>query len=156
MTNQLILWGVLILPWVTLFFMKKEDVKRYMPVGLFAVFTSALILEIGMTLKWWVYYETAYPLRNISYLYGTIPVFTMWIFKFAYGRFWLFLFSDLLLNIFYTYVFEYYFLGSRKIIEFLNMSPLLDVIATTILGVIIYGYQRWQEGIFKSTNKKYE
>ncbi len=156
MNNQLILWGVFILPWVTLFFMKKEDVKRYMPVGLFAVFTSAIILEMGVTLKWWVYYETAYPLRNISYLYGAIPVFTMWIFKFTYGRFWLFLCSDLILNIFYTYVFEYYFLGRRNIIEFLNMSPMLDVIATTILGVIIYGFQMWQEEIFIRTNKKIE
>jgi len=29
MSNQLILWGMLTAPWLTLFFMKKEDIKRY-------------------------------------------------------------------------------------------------------------------------------
>lgn len=148
MNNQIILWCIFILPWFTLFFMKKEDIKRYMPVGLFAIFTSAIILEIGHTLRWWVYNETAYPLRNISYLYGAIPVATMWLFKFTYGKFWLYVGADFLLNLIYTLLFEYYFLGRRGIIEFERVSPMLDVFATSALGIIIYGFHMWQEGIF--------
>ncbi len=34
MSNQILLWSVLILPWLTLFFMKKEDIKRLMPASL--------------------------------------------------------------------------------------------------------------------------
>ncbi|NQD65018.1 hypothetical protein HP456_03700 [Bacillus haikouensis] len=101
MSNQMILWSIFIVPWFTLFLMKKEDVKRYMPVGLFAIFTSALILEAGVSLEWWKYNETAFPLQNISYLYGAIPVATMWIIKFTYGRFWLFVVADFLLNLLY-------------------------------------------------------
>jgi len=152
MSNQLVLWGVFILPWFTLLFMKKEDVKRYMPVGLFAVFTSAIILEAGETWRWWTYHETAYPLRNISYLYGAIPVATMWIMKLLYGKFWLYVICDFLLNLVYTYGFEKYFLGSRNIIEFQNMTPWIDVIVTTALGVLMYGYHAWQQEIFKSTH----
>jgi hypothetical protein len=156
MNNQLILWCVFILPWFTLFFMKKEDVKRYMPVGLFAVFTSAIILETGVTMKWWAYNETAYPLQNISYLYGAIPVSTMWIIKLTYGRFWLFVGCDFFLNLFYTYVFESYFLGSRDIIQFIKISPMQDVVATSALGIIIYLFHMWQKGIFirKRTEEK--
>jgi len=149
MYNQLILWSVFVLPWFTLFLMKKQDIKRYMPVGLFAVFTSAIILETGETLKWWIYHETAYPLRNISYLYGAIPVSTMWLLKFLHGRFWLFVVCDLLLNLFYTLVFENYFLGGRKIIQFVKMTPMVDVLATSALGIVIYGFHVWQAGIFK-------
>ena len=149
MYNQLILWGVFVLPWFTLLLMKNKDIKRYMPVGLFAIFSSAIILEIGETLQWWVYNETAYPLQNISYLYGAIPVATMWIMKFLYGRFWMYVVCDFLLNLFYTFVFEEYFLGSRDIIKFVNMTPFVDVLATTALGIVIYGFHAWQEEIFK-------
>lgn len=141
--NQLILWSVFVLPWITLIFMKKSDIKRYLPVGLFAVLTSAIILEVGETLQWWAYYETAYPLQNISYLYGAIPVSTMWIIKFLQGRFWLYVVCDFLLNLFYTLVFEYYFLGSRGIMQFIKMSPMLDVLATSALGILIYGFHVW-------------
>ncbi|WP_371363654.1 hypothetical protein SRRS_45310 [Sporomusa rhizae] len=55
---------------------------------------------------------------------------------------------DFLLNLLYTLGFEYYFLGSRGVIQFQNVSAMLDVFMTTALGVIIYAYQIWQEGIF--------
>jgi hypothetical protein len=148
MSNQMILWSIFIVPWLTLFLMKKEDVKRYMPVGLFAIFTSALILEAGVSLEWWKYNETAFPLQNISYLYGAIPVATMWIIKFTYGRFWLFVVADFLLNLFYTFVFENYLLGNRNIIQFIKINPMEDVIMTSMLGILIYGFHMWQEDIF--------
>jgi hypothetical protein len=66
-----------ILPWFTLFFMKRDDIKRYMTVALFATITSILIVEIGDTLRWWVVKETANPLHSLSYLYETNPVITM-------------------------------------------------------------------------------
>jgi hypothetical protein len=112
--------------------MKKEDIKRFMPVGLFATVTSAMILEMGITLGWWAYPVKLFPLQNVPYLYGPIPVATMWLLKFTYGRFWL----------------EDYFLGSRGVIQFLSVSPMLDVFMTSALGIVIYGYQVWQESIF--------
>ncbi len=148
MSNQAILSAILILSWLSLLFMKKEDIKRFMPVGLFATVTSAMILEAGITLGWWAYPVKLFPLQNIPYLYGPIPVATMWLLKFTYGRFWLYVGVDLLLNLFYTLLFEDYFLGSRGVIQFLSVSPMLDVFMTSALGVIIYAYQVWQEGIF--------
>lgn len=148
MSNQAILLAVFIFSWLTLLFMKKEDIKRFMPVGLFATVTSAIILEAGITFGWWVYPVKLYPLQNVPYLYGPIPVATIWLFKYTYGRFWLYIGADFLLNLFYTLVFEDYFLGNRGAIQFQNVSPMLDVFMTSALGVIIYAYQIWQEGIF--------
>lgn len=148
MSNQTILLAIFILSWLTLLFMKKADIKRFMPVGLFATVTSAIILEAGITFGWWVYPVKLYPLQNVPYLYGPIPVATMWLFKFTYGRFWLYIGADFLLNLFYTLGFESYFLGNRGAIQFQNVSPMLDVFMTSALGVIIYAYQIWQEGIF--------
>lgn len=148
MSNQGILLAVFVLSWLTLLFMKKADIKRFMPVGLFATVTSAIILEAGITFGWWVYPVKLYPLQNVPYLYGPIPVATMWLFKYTYGRFWLYIGADFLLNLFYTLVFENHFLGNRGVIQFQNVSPMLDVFMTSALGVIIYAYQIWQEGVF--------
>lgn len=87
MSNQTILSSIFILSWLSLLFMKKADIKRFLPVGLFATVTSAMILEVGITLGWWVYPVKLYPLQNVPYLYGPIPVSTMWLFKFTYGKF---------------------------------------------------------------------
>lgn len=148
MSNQTILSSIFVLSWLSLLFMKKEDIKRFFPVGLFATVTSAMILEAGITFGWWVYPVKLYPLQSVPYLYGPIPVATMWLFKFTYGRFWLYIGADFLLNLLYTLVFEYYFLGNRGVIQFQNVSPMQDVFMTSALGVIIYAYQIWQEGIF--------
>ncbi|WP_371363653.1 hypothetical protein [Sporomusa rhizae] len=43
MSNQTILSSIFILSWLSLLFMKKEDIKRFFPVGLFATVTSAMI-----------------------------------------------------------------------------------------------------------------
>lgn len=148
MSNQVILAAIVILSWLSLIFMKKEDIKQFMPAALFATVTSALILETGITLGWWAYPVRLFPLQNVPYLYGPIPVATMWLLKFTYGRFWLYIGADLLLNLFYTLLFEDYFLGSRGVVQFLRVSPMLDVFMTSVLGIVIYGYQVWQESIF--------
>ncbi len=148
MNNQVILAAIVILSWLSLLFMRKEDIKRFMPVGLFATVTSAMILETGITLGWWAYPVKLFPFQNVPYLYGPIPVATLWLLKFTYGRFWLYVGIDLLLNLFYTLAFEDYFLGSRGVIQFLSVSPMLDVFMTSALGIVIYGYQVWQESIF--------
>jgi tellurite resistance protein TehA-like permease len=55
MSNQALLWSILILPWLTLFFMPNDSIKRWMPVALFSALTSVLAVELGENLGWFVY-----------------------------------------------------------------------------------------------------
>lgn len=148
MNNQVILWSMFILPWFSLFFTKMDDIKRYMPVALFATITSILIAEIGDTLKWWTFMETAYPLHNMSYIYGLNPVSLIWIMKFTYRRFWLFIIADAILNVGFAYLLLGYFLHSRGIFSYITLTPFHVFLITTIHGIISYGYHLWQEGVF--------
>lgn len=148
MSNQTMLSSLFILSWLSLLFMNKADIKRFLPVGLFATVMSAMILEAGITLGWWVYPVKLYPFQNIPYLYGPIPVSTMWIFKYTYGKFWMYIILDFILNLFYTFAFEEYFLGNRGVMQFQSVSPLLDVFITSVLGIAVYAYQIWQEDLF--------
>jgi hypothetical protein len=128
--------------------MKRDDIKRYMSVALFATITSILVVEIGDTLKWWVVKETAYPLHNMSYLYGTNPILSMWILNFTYRRFWLFMIADAVLNLGFAYPILDVFLNNRGIFSYINATPLQAFLILTVHGILIYGYQTWQESIY--------
>jgi len=154
LSNQVILWSMLVMPWLTLVFMKKDDIKRFMPVALFSAITSILVVEAGENLGWFIYGEAAYPLRTHSYIiFGLNIVTTMWLFRFIYGRFWIYLVIDTVLNFGFIYLFHVYFLGSRGLFQEVGITPLLNALITTIDGVLVYGYQMWQEGIFVRSEK---
>jgi hypothetical protein len=156
MNNQLILWAIFILPYFTLFFMKKEDIKRFMPVGLLVAVMSVLIEETLQTLGIVALQETAYPLRSNTHMFGLNVVLTMWIFKFTYKIFWLYLGTEVILNLGFAFLYFGYFLKMRGIQVPLSGSPGpgLYVIITTIHSIILYRYQMWQEGIFAEPYKK--
>ncbi|VBB06488.1 Hypothetical protein LUCI_1721 [Lucifera butyrica] len=148
MSNQVILWSMLLTPFLTLFFMKKEDVKRYMPVGLFSAVTSAIIGDVGVTLGFWVHRETAYPLHSLMpFDIGLNLVLTMWVFIFTYRRFWMYMITNAILDIgFDFFLFQYYF-PSRDIFNLVGISPFQSYLITLGHALVIYGYQMWQEGI---------
>jgi len=64
-SNQVLLWGTLIVPWLSLFFMPKEEVKRYIAAGLLATLLSIIVTETGIRHRWWAILETTYPFAVI-------------------------------------------------------------------------------------------
>lgn len=149
MNNQILLWGMLLLPWLTLFFMPKKSIKRWMPVALFSALTSVLAAELGKNLGWFIYKDAAYPLSTSSYvIFGLNIVTTVWLFYFLYGRFWQYLAIDTALNFGFIYLFHVYFLGGRGLFYEAGITPFLNALIVTFAGVLAYGYQMWQEEIF--------
>ncbi|WP_245867927.1 hypothetical protein SPSIL_009940 [Sporomusa silvacetica DSM 10669] len=153
MSNQVILWTMLILPWITLFFMKKEDIKRFMPVGLLTAVTSAIIVESGITLRLWETQETIYPLNQMMpYVYGLSPVLSMWIMKYTYGRFVIYMVTNIILDIGFSYIFLPS-LDNRGIFHFVRATPLVAYLPTIPHTAVLYAYQIWQEGIYVRTER---
>lgn len=148
MSNQTLLWLILILPWLTLSFMPKENIKKWMPVALFSALTSVLAVELGVNLGWFIYGEAAYPLGIPSYIiFGLNIVVTIWLFHFLYGRFWRFIVIDTILNFGFIYLFHVYFLGSRGLFQEVGITPFVNTLIVTFDGVLAYGYQMWQEEV---------
>jgi len=145
MSNQYILWSMLFLPWVTLFFMKKEDIKRLMPIALLASITSMIIVEVGATFKLWTSKETLFPLSHtFTYHLGLAPVATIWLFKFTYKNFWRYVAVDAIYNLGFAFVFTPW-LAVRGIRENLQVTSLILFFIVTIHGLLVYAYQMWQE-----------
>ncbi|HBS58373.1 MAG TPA: hypothetical protein DEA44_03805 [Firmicutes bacterium] len=155
MGNQVLLWAMLVLPWLTLFFMPGKSIKRWMPVALFSALTSVLAVELGENMGWFVYGEAAYPLNTPSYIiFGLNIVTTMWLFHFLYGLFWRYVVIDTILNFVFIYLFHVYFLGGRGLFHEVGLTPLQNALIVTFDGILAYGYQVWQEGIFARSASK--
>lgn len=145
MSNTVLLWLMFIAAWLTLFFMKKEEIKRWFPVALAAIVTTTIIHDAGTALGLWATTQTIFPFNEmLPYYYGTMPVLTMWVFKFTYGRFWIYMLANLILDIGFNFFLLSYFLPIRGIFEF-HIHPLYSLPITLGHAVILYIYQVWQD-----------
>lgn len=144
MSNQVILWSMLILPWTTLFFFDKNDLRRFMPVAMLSIVITSILMETGITLGWWQVKQTLYPLnQTLPYIYGLAPVVTLWLFKYTYKRFSRYLAVDTFINLFFAYLFTPW-LESRGIKDF-NTGSLSLFLILTAITILLYIYQMWQE-----------
>ena len=127
--------------------MNKKEVKHWMPVAMVALVLTIIIHDVGTTLGFWATRESTFPFYQLTpYFFGTMPVLTIWVFKFTYGRFLTYMVTNLILDIGFNFFLLNYFLPSRDIINF-NISPFLSLPITLIHAVVIYGYQMWQDNV---------
>ena len=160
MSNQAIVWSMLIPPWLTLFFMKREEIKRWMPAALFVMVTTTIIHEVGFTWGIWETYENTYPLGHmISFTYGALPVGSMWILKYTYGRFWLYTAVQLGGSLMLVFVVQpwLHIRGIFVYIDHNNVLAGIGAFSTTVVHfLLVYLYQMWQdEGLVLPERKRF-
>ncbi|RAU92818.1 hypothetical protein [Paenibacillus sp. YN15] len=147
--TKLLLWAGLIVPWFSLFFMKRQDVKRFMPATLLAMLIMAMISEAAYTFNWWVIQEYIVPWGYItltSLLFGPFLVGSLWIFRLSYHKWWLFFLTNLIIDSIFAFGLSPWFLDGwlytmRRIN---NAGAFLLMFGTAI---VIYLYQRWQDEV---------
>lgn len=146
MSNATLMWSMLFIPWFTLLFMKREEVRRWFPVSMAAVILTHIINDFGVTLGFWELKESFPPFKYLQpYFYGAMPVLTIWVFKFTYDRFWLYMLANTILDIGFNFLLLDYILPSRGIIGF-YILPLYSLPITLVHAAAIYLYQKWQDG----------
>jgi len=153
-SNQVLSWFLFIVPWLSLLFMPKEDIKRWMPAALFIMATNTIIMDVGFTVQMWEMRETVFPFHDqLPMAYGGLPIATMWILKFTYGRFWLYALVELILSFVFAYIVQPW-MSSRGIWVWINATSLKLLLTAIPHFISIYLYQMWQEGIFTHHTEK--
>ena len=145
-----IMWILLVLPWASLLFLDKTKIRKYMPVALFATVISTLVNQIAFANNWWSFasmfgWDKIIPVYKV---YGVFLVGTLWIFALTFGKFWLFLIVNFLVDLFFSFVYGKV-LTKFGISTSGNLSVVQDLILMTAQGILLYGYQMWQEKIFR-------
>ncbi|MGV3266816.1 hypothetical protein [Cytobacillus pseudoceanisediminis] len=157
MLSKVVLWTILIAPWFTLFFLKREDIKRFMPVAILAAFLMVLYNLIAHNQKHWIIKESILPWLKPSFASGILGAFlivTIWIFYFTYGKFWIYFVTNIVLDFMFA-IFPVHFILQEKlkIYQLINITPWGRLCIFITLSIVIYGYHYWLEEVFKSTYK---
>lgn len=148
MTNETLLWASFIISWLSLLFLKNEDVRRYMPVALFAGIMTTIVMEFGIVLGWWLPIEDVFPFLHMSvFSYGAYLAGTIWIFKYTYGHIGRYLVTNAIIDFVLTFGLTKWFvqLGLFEV----YMPAYQRLLISIFLAVLLYGYQMWQSGELK-------
>ncbi|MBN8192646.1 hypothetical protein JI667_10810 [Bacillus sp. NTK074B] len=156
MSVKIILWLILIIPWLSLFLLNRKNVKRFMPVGIFASFLMVLYNLIAYNLEHWVINVSIIPALNPAFVSGVLGAFlvvTIWIFTYTFGHFWKYLLVNVIADfIFAVYPFHYILQDVLGVYQLIGISSLGRWCLFVILSVFIYGYQLWQEEVLYPGN----
>ncbi|MEW9672771.1 hypothetical protein [Ammoniphilus sp. 3BR4] len=151
MSNETILILAFVLAWVSVCFLKKQVVKRYMPVALFAAMLVTIVFEVAYTYQWWKINTVILNwdrITNVWFVFGPFLIGTIWIFYFTFKRFWLFMLTNVTIEGLHMVLIDPW-VQSRGIYELITISRLQVFLLMVSIAFVIYLYQLWQEELLK-------
>jgi hypothetical protein len=147
----LVKWALFLVPLLTLFFIGKGHLKRYLPVALLVTVINTLFYQAGYYYAWWresgiFEWDQMIP---VQWIYTAYPAATLWLFRFTYGRFWLYILVNAILDGAYVYL---WYPVQQKMGMAITETTLPNWVVYLLMvgtAILIYGYQKWQEGSFR-------
>jgi hypothetical protein len=139
--SRILIILLLAFSWVMLPFAGWRSIKRFMPASLFMCIFLLIEDLIAEKLKWWIIYPNLSPrIRGMAaFAIGPFLTGSLFILKFTYGRFPIFLLLNLAVDAFFVYPFYNWFkkLGVWTLIR-MNQLQLLGLFFTK--SILMYGF----------------
>ncbi|MCA1062151.1 hypothetical protein QTG56_19310 [Rossellomorea sp. AcN35-11] len=148
--NRNIIFLMTLLSWISMVFLKPKTVKRYIPGALFM--TVFLITEGMLAEKkiwWWFHYNIKRNfLGELPLIVGPFFVGSIWILKYTFENFKLYLLTNLIVDNLFVYVLLNWFkkIGYVSLVRL--TKPQLSLIFL-IKTVSMYAFQLFYEKMFK-------
>jgi hypothetical protein len=139
--SKLFYIALLILPWLTVPFLGRNSLKKFLPAALFiCTFTKAIEL-FGEKKKWWEFYKGVPPLNSANFFnFGPYAVTSLWMLKITYGKFPLYLITNLILQICFIYLGGLKFFNRYKI-ALIKLTKFQYLAIDFLRALILYGFQ---------------
>ncbi|MDR6885330.1 hypothetical protein [Bacillus sp. 3255] len=156
MLNKWLGWIALVLPWLSLFVMKRNSIYRYMPVSILAALLLTIVSEIAYRYKWWEIKTSIVPwgyVTGVSFTFGVFMVGMMWVCHFTFGRVWLYVVINLALDLFFSYV-GIPIAERMGIWGMVNAKQYHIFLIMTGLSFMLYLYQLWQERAYRKLEEE--
>jgi hypothetical protein len=151
--SRIVLWAMLIIPWLTLFILKKEKVKHYMPVGILASFLMALYNVVAFNQKHWTIKVVLIPWLKPLFVPGVLGLFlitTIWVFYFTYPHLWLYFITNIVVDFMFAFFPVHYILQNKLMIyELVNIAPWGRFLIFISFSIVLFCYQKWQDSALK-------
>jgi hypothetical protein len=141
---------MLLVPWLSLFFLGKRNLKSYSLAGIVIVFFEIINHKIGQKRNWWTFYDKrkSFLKNELPFSVGPYMPLSMWLLKFSYGNFKKFL----LLNVIADGLFAFpvlNFLQKIKIVRLNRLNNFQFFLYIHYKAYILYGVQYWYENKLK-------
>ncbi|WP_227013544.1 hypothetical protein [Paenibacillus psychroresistens] len=134
--------------------MEKESIKRYAPAAILASFLMAVYNVIAFNQKHWIIKVVIIPWLKplfVSGVFGMFIIATLWIFHLTFGKFWVYLVTNIVMDFMFA-VFPFHYLLQEKlgVYQLIHITPWERWFIFVAFALILYGYQIWQAEIFKT------
>ena len=148
--NKMILFAMMVLPWLSLPLLGKLSFKRFYPGALFISVWVAVESIVAKKRMWWRIYERTIPqvIGEMPFILGPFFVGSLWILKFTFGNFFRYLFLNLLLDTFFAFP-GVYILRKLGIASLVRLKPYQMVLLFMCKSVLMYGFQSKVNGLRK-------
>ncbi|WP_078408905.1 hypothetical protein [Priestia abyssalis] len=138
-----------LLPWLSILFIGEKTFKRFLPGALFMCIYVTAEGFLAEKKKWWWFPFTIKPnvLGELPLILGPFLVGSIWILKYTFGKFNLYL----LVNIVIDSIFTYFALNWFKKIGYVSLIRLTKFqlsLLFLIKSVLMYGFQFIYEKCF--------
>lgn len=139
--SKMFLLAMLIIPWLTVPFLGKNEIRKYLPAAIFmSIFTKALDLY-GEKKKWWQFYKGKFDIHNMNFFnFGPYLVTSLWMLKLTYRKFPLFLVANSLLQFLFI-AFGLKYIRKHKIFSLTKLTKTQYLFIDLIRTIVLYSFQ---------------
>jgi hypothetical protein len=133
---------IILIPWLSLFFLGRRDIKRYSFSGIFIIIFEIINHLYGHKRNWWKFYDKrkSFMRDELPFSVGPYAPLSMWLLKLSYGNFKKFV----LLNVISDGTFAFFIIDVLKKLKIISLGRLNHVQFFFYLhykAYILYGVQ---------------
>ncbi|WP_147533326.1 hypothetical protein [Bacillus marasmi] len=134
--------AILFLPWLTLPFLGRNAFKKFLPAAIFiSIFTKAIDI-FGEKKRWWRFYKGIPPFDSMNFFnLGPYFVTSLWILKMTYGKFPVYLISNIVLHICFIYLGGLNFVKRFKIFTLVKLTKFKYLLIDFFRALLLYNFQ---------------
>ncbi|MEA3321158.1 MAG: hypothetical protein U9Q88_14210 [Bacillota bacterium] len=154
----LVLWIMVFISILTLPFLGWKHFKRFLPGTLFMSILIALESIVAEKYKWWAIYKKIPPyfVNEFAFIIGPFFAGSLWILRLTYGRFYLYLLLNAVVDAIFVYPI-YVLFKNMGIFELKKMNSHQLYGLFLIKALLMYGFQAlWEKYVRKSSTKEPE
>jgi hypothetical protein len=133
---------IILIPWLSLLFLRKSEVKRYSIAGVVIVIFEIINHLIGHKRNWWKFYNKrkSFIKNELPFSIGPYMPFSIWLLKYSYGNFKKFIGLNVISDGLFAFLFMD-ILKKLKIIRLNRLNKIQFFIYLHFKAYILYGVQ---------------
>jgi hypothetical protein len=133
---------IIVIPWLSLLFLRKREVKRFSLAGVVIVIFEIINHLIGHKRNWWKFYNKrkSFITNELPFSIGPYMPFSIWLLKYSYGNFKKFIGLNVIADGLFAFILMD-ILKKLKVIRLNRLNRIQFFIYLHFKAYILYGVQ---------------